>query len=106
MHTKPLTKTQQSWLDHVNQATAQNLSMSAYARQNNLSLKSFYNARSSLIKKGTLPLISNNSLVPIMATPVNVPAITTSCRMILANGIILELTDVDINDLLNSAKKL
>ncbi|MCP4324040.1 MAG: hypothetical protein GY787_19710 [Alteromonadales bacterium] len=51
MHTKPLTKTQQVWLDHVNKATAQKLSMSAYAIQNNLALKSLYNARALLMRK-------------------------------------------------------
>jgi hypothetical protein len=106
MPTKPLTKIQQIWLDHLNQATAQNLSMSAYAQQNNLALKSLYSARSSLIKKGRLPSIKINDLVPIIATPSSVPIITTSCRMILCNGIILELADVDISDLLNSAKQL
>ena len=36
-----LTHNQQEWLDHINQALAQNLPMSAYAKQNNLSLKVF-----------------------------------------------------------------
>ena len=54
MHNKPLTKIQQRWLEHVNQATEQNLSMSAYAKQNDLSLKAFYNARSSLMQSKRL----------------------------------------------------
>ncbi len=52
MQPKPLTKIQQDRLNHINQATQKKSSMSAYAKQNNLALKAFYNARSMLIKKG------------------------------------------------------
>jgi len=106
MHTKPLTKIQQGWLDHINQATTNNLSMSAYAKQNSLALKSFYNARSSLMKKWILPLRSGNHLVPLIVAPVSSPAVTTSCRITLCNGVVVELADVDIADLLNSASQL
>ncbi len=106
MHTKPLTKTQQAWLDHVNKATEQNLSMSAYAKQNNLALKSLYNARALLMKKGILPSISSNYLVPLTVTTPNLPLLTTSCRVTLPNGVLIECSDIDINTLLNSANKL
>ena len=64
MYVKPLTKIQQDWLDHINQAAEQKLSMSAYAKQNNLALKSFYNARSTFIKKydGRRVVIPNSTL--------------------------------------------
>jgi hypothetical protein len=51
MQTKPLTQIQQGWLNHIHQATQQKISMSAYAKQNKLALKAFYNARTMLIKK-------------------------------------------------------
>ncbi len=38
--------------------------MSAYAKKNNLALKSLYNARALLMKKGILPSISCDYLVP------------------------------------------
>ncbi|WP_022942254.1 IS66 family insertion sequence element accessory protein TnpA [Psychromonas hadalis] len=106
MHSKPLTKIQQDWLDHVNQATKKNLSMSAYAKQNNLALKAFYNARSSLMQKGILPSISRNHLVPLAQSLTSNPSVTTSCRITLCNGVIIELADVGISDLLNSANQL
>lgn len=106
MHTKPLTKTQQVWLDHINKATEQNLSMSAYAKQNNLALKSLYNARALLMKKGILPSISCDYLVPLAVKPTNDPIITTSCRVTLPNGVLSECSDIDINTLLNSASQL
>lgn len=104
MHTKPLSKIQQGWLHHINQAAKQKISMSAYAKQHNLALKGFYNARSALIQKGILP-VTNNLLTPVTltATP---PSATTSCRITLCNGVIIELADVGISDLLNSANQL
>ena len=106
MHNKPLTKTQQHWLDHVHQATEQNLSMSAYAKQNNLSLKAFYNARSSLMQKGILPSISSHHLVPLAPALASNQNVTASCRITLCNGVIVDLTDVSISELLTSASQL
>ena len=106
MHTKPLTKTQQVWLDHVNKATEQNLSMSAYAKQNNLALKSLYNARALLMKKGILPSISSNYLVPLTVAAPNLPLLTASCRITLSNGVLIECSDINITTLLNSANQL
>ncbi len=106
MHTKPLTKTQQIWLDHINKATEQNLSMPAYAKQNNLALKSLYNARALLMKKGILPSISSNYLVPLTVTPSSRPAISTSCRITLCNGVLIEFSDVELSVLLNSVSQL
>ncbi|WP_022943310.1 hypothetical protein [Psychromonas hadalis] len=82
MHTKLLTKTQQTWLDHFNKATDQNLSMSTYAKKNNLALPAFYHARSVLIKKEVLQKSPHLSLIPLTATPVSTKIVTTSCRII------------------------
>jgi hypothetical protein len=106
MHSKPLTKIQQGWLDHINHATAQKLSMAAYAKQNSLALKSFYNARTSLMKKGVLLSTSSNALIPLLITPISTPTVTTSCRITLCNGVILELEDVDITELLNRVSQV
>jgi hypothetical protein len=105
-NTKPLTKIQQDWLHHINQAAEQKLSMSAYAKKNNLALKGFYNARSALMKKGIIPSISSHHLVPLTQTIASDATITTSCRIILCNGIIIELADVGITNLLKSANQL
>ncbi|WP_284202121.1 hypothetical protein [Psychromonas marina] len=65
MRSKPLTKIQQDWLNHIEQATKHKLFMPAYAKQNNLALKIFNNARSALTKNGILPTITNNPLIPV-----------------------------------------
>jgi len=106
MHKKTLTKIQQGWLDHINQASEQNLSMSAYAKQHNLALKSFYNARSALIKRGALPAITNNTLMPVTVMPSSTNLLTSSCRITLCNGVTVELADVELFSLLKSASQL
>jgi len=106
MYTKPLTKIQQGWLEHINQASKQKLSMSAYAKQHNLALKSFYNARSALIKRGVLPAITDNTLVPVTIMPSAVEQLSSSCRVTLCNGVIVELADVELVSLLKSASQL
>ena len=106
MQTKPLTKIQQGWLDHVNQATKLKLSMSAYAKQKNLALKAFYNARTALIKKGILPAITDNPLIAVTITSSTTPKATASCRMTLPNGVSIEFTDTNIDSLLNAASRL
>ena len=106
MRSKPLTKIQQDWLNHIEQATKRKLSMAAYAKQNNLALKAFYNARSALIKKGILPPITNNPLIPVTVTSSTIPKATTSCRITLCNGVLIELADVDIASVLNCASQL
>ena len=106
MQSKPLTKIQQGWLHHINQAEEQKLSMSAYAKQNNLALKGFYNARSALMKKGIIPSISSNHHVPLAQIIASDSTETTACRITLCNGIIIDLTDVCIAELLNSASQL
>ncbi|MCG6202820.1 IS66 family insertion sequence element accessory protein TnpA [Psychromonas antarctica] len=101
MKIAPLTQIQQDWLHHINQAAMLSVSMSAYAKQNKLALPAFYHARSVLIKKGELQKSPHPSLVSV-----NAPIRTTSCRITLSNGVIVELDDVDISDLLNSASRL
>ncbi|MCG6202740.1 IS66 family insertion sequence element accessory protein TnpA [Psychromonas antarctica] len=106
MQTKPLTKIQQGWLNHIHQATQQKISMSAYAKQNKLALKAFYNARSMLIKKGLLPPIIHTPLMPVTVSNLPSPKPTSSCRITLCNGVIVELAGIDVTSLLNSASQL
>ncbi len=106
MQTKPLTKIQQGWLNHIHQATQQKISMSAYAKQNKLALKAFYNARSMLIKKGLLPPIIHKPLMPVTVVNLSSSKETSSCRITLCNGVIVELAGIDVTSLLNSASQL
>ena len=101
-----LTQKMQNWLDHVNQASAQELSMSAYAKQHNLSIKAFYHARSTLIQKGIIPPKESAQLVPLSAIPSATITPAYKCKVFLSNGVVIDFNDVDIYTLLSSASQL
>tara|TARA_R110001583_G_C5520831_1_gene397581 strand:+ start:80 stop:397 length:318 start_codon:yes stop_codon:yes gene_type:complete len=105
MKSSLLTSIQQDWLHHINKATTLNMSMVAYAKQNNLALPAFYHARSMLIKKGVLHKSTHPSIMSV-ATTLSHTVITTSCRITLCNGVAIELADVDLTALLTSANCL
>ena len=100
-----LTSKQQAWLDHINQALSQNISMSAYAKQNNLSIKAFYYARTVLVNIGRLPAKISTQLVSVTAT--DKPLVTQSkCRVTLLNGVVLDFSDVDMFTLIDKVSQL
>ena len=100
-----LTSKQQAWLDHINQALSQNISMSAYAKQHHLSIKAFYCARTALVNIGILPAKISTQLVSVTATdkPVATPS---SCRVTLLNGVILDFSGPDVFTLIDKVNKL
>ena len=52
MEPHSLSEKQQLWLTHVNASMASRLTVSAYAKENNLDVKALYNWRSDFIRKG------------------------------------------------------
>ena len=104
----PLTQKQQCWLDHVNQASTEKISMLAYAKKNGLPLKTFYHARSTLEQKGFLPPRTQNStpFMPVTITSPPSEKIAHACRVKLTNGVVIECSDIDLTSLLNSANQL
>ena len=101
-----LTHNQQEWLDHVNQASEQNLSMSAYAKKNNLSLNAFYYARTALLQKGAIPQRENNPFIPMTYTNPTSTNTATSCRVTLINGALIDFSEVDLGTLLKKVSQL
>lgn len=101
-----LTYKQQAWLDHVNQASSQNISMSAYAKKNNLSIKAFYCARTMLIKIGCLPPKESTQLISVESINTVPPTQTSSCRVTLINGVMLDFSKVDLSLLIDKVSQL
>lgn len=101
-----LTHNQQEWLDHVKQASEQNLSMSAYAKQNNLSLNAFYYARTILMQKNVIPKTENNHLIPVTSTHPTPNKTVTSCRVTLTNGAVIDFAEVELATLLEKVSQL
>ena len=100
-----LTQKQQAWLDHVNQASSQNISMSAYAKQNDLSIKSFYAARTMLVNIGCLPCKASTQLVSVTATD-KLVVTPSKCRVTFLNGVELDFSDVDMFTLIDKLSQL
>ena len=70
-----LSKKQQFWLNHIQQAHKTQLSLTDYAKQHSLDLKRFYNARSEFKKLGLLP---DQKTVGSNFTPVKVDSVNAS----------------------------
>ena len=99
-----LTQTQQNWLDHINNASEQKISLAHYAKQNNLHIKSLYAARIVLVKKGALAKPETNLFSNIMENKAS--ETVNACRVILQNGIHIEFDSVELTTLFKMASQL
>ena len=68
--TNSLTKKQRFWLNHIQSAQSQGLSLSRYASQHDLSLKALYNWRWLLKRKGLMDNASPQPFVPVVQQPI------------------------------------
>ena len=95
-----LTDIQQNWLMHITKASEQKISLSAYAKKNNLKLKSLYSARSLLVDKGVLPPPDKVTSLPVIhhSAPAS-PTTSVACKVMLANGVHIEFADINISSL-------
>lgn len=104
-----LTEKQQYWLEHVEQAQSQGLSMSGYAKQHGLNLKLFYNMKGILQQKGVLS--KTEKAMALLPVQINQAVRESShCRVSLPNGVVIEFTDNlahgGFDSLLKSASQL
>jgi len=81
---------QQFWLDHLRAWQAQGTSLRAYAAANGLSSSSLYRARRRLERRG-LPSGSEEATATFV--PVRVPAAASACRVLLPNGVVVEVPE-------------
>lgn len=88
-----LTKTQQFWLDHIQQAKSGNQSLSAYAQQHALDLKALYNFHWLLRKRGLLGSSEQPSQFIKVIPPVKTktPVAVSVVTLLFPNGIRLEV---------------
>jgi len=90
MSNAQLTQKQQHWLIHIKQISTEEISLTAYVKQHDLSLKLFYNMRAILREKDFLPHIQTSCLI----VPSNISEPyqeSASCRICLPNGVVIEL---------------
>jgi len=95
---------QQQGQSLLEQAGFSQYEVSAYAKNNNLRLKSLYAARALLVDKGALS--PPDKAAPL--TGVHHPALATSvaCKVILANGVQIEFADINISSLFSCVAQL
>lgn len=84
MTNKSITERQQYWLDHLNVAEANGISLVDYAKANELKVKDLYQWKTSLTKRGFWTS-SASKFIAVKAKPSS-----AACSMILPNGIRLE----------------
>ena len=76
------------WLGHLRACESSGQRLADYARAHGLRVKSFYNARTHLLRRG---LVQSNVSTPLFqrARVVSAPALV-NCRVHLANGVTVE----------------
>ena len=101
-----LTKKQQWYADHLDKAAQLGLSISTYAREQNIKLKNIYNAHSTLRKRqqaqfseAPSPFIQAGSVA--LSSP-------GKARVMLGNGCAIDvsLRDISLAELLQSVSRL
>lgn len=77
------------WLGHLRACESSGQRLADYARAHGLRVKSFYNARTHLLRRG---LVQSNVSSPLFerARVVSAPALV-NCRVHLANGVTVEV---------------
>lgn len=96
MQNKPLTAKQQYWLDHINSAQDQNLSLSDYAREHNISLTSLYKWRWYLSNKSYLNKPNTSAFVKIVPSRM-VESKSAPVIAVLPNGVKLEFPTLTVD---------
>jgi len=81
---------QQFWLEHLRAWQAQGTSLRAYATANGLSSSSLYRARRRLERRG---LLSGSEDTAPAFVPVRVTAAAPACRVLLPNGVVVEVPE-------------
>lgn len=82
-----LTKKEQYWLKHIDQANQCNQTLVAYAQEHSLNLKAFYNYRSKLRQKNQP---ETGDLKSFVKAKVSIGGESTKILIMLTNGIHIE----------------
>ena len=88
---RPRSARQQFWLDHLRAWQAQGTSLRAYAAANGLSSSSLYRARRRLERRGLLSGALEDTAPAFV--PVRVTAPAPACRVLLPNGVVVEVPE-------------
>jgi hypothetical protein len=85
-----VTERQHFWLEHIHACRDSQQSLTAYAAQHGLNVRSLYGAKKKLKRQGILePAPGKHRFMRVTAAATRLP--TASCRILLANGAVVEL---------------
>ena len=90
MEPHSLSEKQQLWLKHVKASMASSLTVSAYAKENNLDVKALYNWRSDFIRKGLVEGKSKKPFAKVKtkpSTPKSKPPAKQVITAVFPNGV-------------------
>ncbi len=89
-HRTELTKRQRYWLNHIKAADASEGTLVAYAAAHDLKVKDLYQWKTTLSRRGLLPVkAAKRAFVPVATSPA---APAASCSISLPNGVRLQFT--------------
>lgn len=86
---RTLTAHQRHWLEHIKACAASGKSVSAYAAEHGFQVRSMYDAKKVLVKKGVLPRTGQTRFQRVQTATVTTD---TQWRIRLPNGVLVEYT--------------
>ena len=94
MQHKPLTERQRYWLEHIQAWNKSGKRMSEYAKDQNFPVRSMYDAKKALVKKGILPRSRSSCTDTTRFEQVQIiePSNESEWRITLPNGAAVEFT--------------
>jgi hypothetical protein len=90
-----LTKHLRTWLDHIRACEASGQKMKTYASQQGLSLRSMYDAKKALVKKGVLPRSRScrqNRFQQVRIAPAVKQPVSSDWSIRLPNAVVVNFT--------------
>ena len=85
-----LTTLQRQAVEHMERARSQGLSLSDYARAQEVSVRQIYDAASQLRRRGLLPSAARPTSGPFLAVKLLTPSSRGVCRIVNASGVVIE----------------
>ena len=92
MQKKPLTERQRYWLNHIQSWNQSGLRMSEYAKDQGFAVRSMYDAKKALVKRGILPGSRSSYTTRFEQVRIIESSIESEWRVALPNGSVVEFS--------------
>ncbi len=92
MQKKPLTERQRYWLEHIQSWNQSGLRMSEYAKDQGFAVRSMYDAKKALVKRGLLPRSRSSYATRFEQVQIIESSAESEWRVALSNGSVVEFS--------------